>query len=66
MEPKSITPVIDNYPNNSAHFLTAKIVAEKNHTDQNKNYSEKKCVHKTETGFCKRSNKQCPMFISNS
>ena len=65
MEPKSITPVIGNYPNNSAHFLTAKIVAEKNHTDQNKNYSEKKCVHRTETGFCKRSNKQCPMFIFN-
>ena len=65
MEPKSITPVIGNYPNNSVHFLTAKIVADKNDTVQDKNSSEKKCVHRTETGFCKRSNKQCPMLISN-
>jgi len=24
-----------------------------------KNFFEKKCVHRTASGFCKRSNKQC-------
>jgi hypothetical protein len=24
--------------------------------------AEKKCTHRTETGFCKRSNRQCPLF----
>jgi hypothetical protein len=24
---------------------------------------EKKCPHRTETGFCTRTNRQCPAFI---
>jgi hypothetical protein len=47
------------------NLLTAKVVLEKN-SIVHKNFSEKKCVHRTETGFCKRSNKKCPLFIFNS
>jgi hypothetical protein len=61
MEPKNLTPV-GNSPELRANLLTAKIVSDKNNTARNK-HAEKKCVYRTETGFCNRSNKQCPTFI---
>jgi len=63
MEPKRITPEMGNHRNEVSINPLIKISAEKNSVPQNKNLSEKKCVHRTETGFCKRSNKQCPLFL---
>ena len=63
MEPKNNTSVADNFQSNvSINFLTIK-VTDKNSELHNKNFSEKKCVHRTENGFCKLSNKQCRAFI---
>ena len=63
MEPINISPAIGNYQKEApANFLT-KVVTERKSSPQ-KNFLEKKCVHRTQAGFCKRSNKQCPLFIS--
>ncbi len=61
MEPINISPATVNYQKETANFLATKVVTEKN--DFRKTISEKKCVHRTKTGFCKRSNRQCPLFI---
>ena len=62
MEPRNLTPVIENSPALRINILTGKIVSEKNNAARNK-HAEKKCVYRTETGFCTRSNRQCPAFI---
>jgi len=63
MESINITPAIGNYRKEiPVNLLTSKVVSEKGTV--HKSFSEKKCVHRTETGFCKRSNKQCPFFIN--
>ena len=62
MEPKNLTLLTSNSTELRTILLTAKIVTEKNNTAQNK-HAEKKCAHRTETGFCTRSNRQCPAFI---
>jgi len=63
MEPINISPPIGNYQKEiQASFSATKVAAEKKGFSQ-KTFSEKKCTHRTETGFCKRSNKQCPLFI---
>ena len=59
----NITPATGSYRKEiPVNLLSAKFVSEKGVAG--KNFSEKKCVHRTETGFCKRSNKQCPFFIN--
>jgi len=63
MEPINISSSIGNYQKETpANFLITKVAAEKKGFPQKK-FSEKKCVHRTEAGFCNRSNKQCPLFI---
>jgi hypothetical protein len=62
MEPIKISSALVNYRKEiSTNFLITKVAGKKDFMQ--KNFSEKKCVHITETGFCKRSNKQCPLFI---
>ena len=64
MEPINISPATGDYQKEiPSNFSVTKVAAEKKGFLQ-KNFSEKKCMHRTETGFCKRSNKQCPLFIS--
>jgi hypothetical protein len=63
MESINITPATGSYRKEiPANLLSAKVVSEKG--VGRRNFSEKKCVHRTETGLCKRSNKQCPFFIN--
>jgi len=62
MEPINFSRTLGNLLREiPANFSTGKVVTEKSSSFQ-KNLSEKKCVHRTETGFCKRSNRQCPLF----
>lgn len=62
MEPKNLTLLIANSTDLRANQVTTKIVSEKNNAARDK-HSEKKCVYRTETGFCTRSNRQCAAFI---
>jgi hypothetical protein len=66
---QDITSVInDKYRNNDAANL---LMANNSMLHNKKNpglidYSEntgKKCVHRTETGYCRHSNRQCALFI---
>ena len=54
MEPINISSSIGNYQKETpANFLIPKVAAEKKGFPQKK-FSEKKCVHRTEAGFCKQ------------
>jgi hypothetical protein len=62
MELKNLTPAIGNPTESRVNLFTSKIVTGKASVARNK-HAEKKCVYRTETGFCTRSNRQCPAFI---
>jgi len=58
MEPMHVTSSIVNFRKEISQGLS---IVKANSNTYKKTFS-KKCVHRTETGFCKRSNKPCPFY----